>query len=446
MVMTQAPTKHDRYLADFEGFERDVAARGPEWLHELRQRALARFTEVGFPTARRGNERWKYTNINPIAEGTFSYPFAAGEVDGERLHTSIPWSDDWSRLVFVNGLHSAALSSVGVGADARSLAEALRADGQPAREHLGRYVTIEDDAFAALNTAFVHDGALVHVPKNGSLDRPLHLVYVTAAGAGPTVSYPRTLVVAESHSRLTLIETYAGFGEGRYFTDAVTEIVLGEGAQVQHYRVLMEEPDAFHVGITRVHLERDSTFTSTLFARGCAIGRNDLLATLDAPGSSCFLRGLYLTSGSQHVDNYVNIDHTQPHTTSRLYYKGILGGKSHAVFGGTVFVRPGAVKADARQEDKNLLLSDEAEVDSKPSLEIYADDVLCGHGATAGTVADDALFYMRTRGLDLNTAMVHLIKGFASEVLDKVEVEPLRLSLDRLTTASLPELQPGLVS
>ena len=250
-------------------------------------------------------------------------------------------------------------------------------------------------------------------------------------------------MVAGRHSKLTVIESYVSLSNSQHFTNAVTEIALEDGASVEHYRLLMENPDSFHVGNTRVHQGQDSTFSSASFTRGAAVARNDFQVLLDAPGSFCSLNGLYMTSGRQHIDNYINIDHAKPHTTSRLYYKGILDGSSKAVFGGTVLVRKDAQKADAQQSDKNLLLSDKAEVDSKPSLLIYADDVKCGHGATAGNIDEDTLFYMRSRGLDLDTASSLLIYGFASEIIEAVRLEPLHGYLDKLFLESLPNFRFG---
>jgi Fe-S cluster assembly protein SufD len=274
---------------------------------------------------------------------------------------------------------------------------------------------------------------------------PVHLVYLSSTSEGPAVSYPRTLVIARPHSRLRLIETYASAGESVTLSNAVTEIVLQEGSQVSHHRLLMENHSSYHIGKTRVLQSRDSTFSSVAFEAGSAIGRNDFSVLLDGEGAECQMSGLYITSGSQHIDNYINIDHAAPHAKSRLFFKGILDDQSKAVFGGMVLVRKGAVKTDAHQEDKNLLLSDEAEVDSKPSLEIYADDVICGHGATAGTVTDDALFYMQSRGLDADTAQVLLVNGFANEVLERVTIDSLRGQLARSTLDALPRFRqwPG---
>ncbi|MEE8385689.1 MAG: Fe-S cluster assembly protein SufD [Dehalococcoidia bacterium] len=435
------------YQADFRTFKKGVSAKGPPWLRQVRQQALSRFSELGFPTARRGNEKWKYTNVGPIADAAFSYPFhSSPEVKPAGIRRVAPWNDSWETIVFVNGRYSRPLSAAPAalnGARVTNLAEAVRADGDVIENHLARHAAFEDDGFTALNTAFLRDGAFVHLPKGESLPSPLHLVFVTTGDAEPTASYPRTLIVAGANSRLTVIESYVSLSSARYFTDAVTEIVLANGAQVEHYRLLLESADAFHVGTSRVYQGRDSTFSSMSFARGAAIGRNDFRVLLDGPGSSCTLNGLYVTTGSQHVDNYINIDHAKPHTTSRLNYRGILDGKSRAVFGGTVLVRQGAVKADSHQADKNLILSEQAEVDSKPGLEIYADDVKCGHGATVGTVAEDAIFYMRSRGLDPETATAFLIKGFASEIIDAVRLQPLRSYLERLVWRALPGVRFG---
>jgi len=438
--MAQALATSDSYVTDFRALEGSLPAQGPEWLRDIRRQALARFRELGFPTARRGNEKWKYTNVGPIADATFSYPSDAGpRIDRADIQRIVPWDDGWASVVFVNGRYSPGLSSPAAPDAFRvtSLAEAVRADGALIERHLARHATFEDDGFTALNTAFLRDGAFVHVPAGGSLQSPLHLIFVTADDRQPTVSYPRTLIVAGANSELTVIESYVSLSSGRYFTDAVTEIVVGDGARVEHYKLLLESEEAFHVASSRVYQGPDSSFSSTLFARGAAIARNDLQVLLDAPGSSCSLRGLYVTTGSQHIDSYINIDHAKPHTTSRLYYRGILDGESKAVFGGTVFVRPGADKADAHQEDKNLILSENAQVASKPSLEIYADDVKCGHGATAGTIAEDAIFYMRSRGLDLETATALLIKGFAMGILDTIRVERLRSFAEKLTSRAL---------
>ena len=444
--MTQAPAKRDRYQTDFEAFESSLATHEPRWLRETRQGALARFTEMGFPTARRGNEKWKYTNVAPIADASFAFKLSdeSSDLKANELRDAAPWNDSWLNMVFINGRYSQSLSSLPASLDGvviSNLAEAVRANGSVGslvQSHLAQYASYEDDAFAALNTAFLLDGAVVHIPRNIALDMPLHLLYITINASQPSVSYPRTLLVAGQNSQLDVVESYVNLSDEQHFSDAVTEIVLEDGAQIDHCRLLSEGPESFHVGVTRVHQAQDSVFTSSSFARGAALARQDLLVLLDAPGSICSLNGLYMTSGTQHIDNYINIDHAKPHTTSRLKYKGILDGKSKAVFGGTVLVRKGAQKADSQQSDKNLVLSQEAEVDSKPSLLIYADDVKCSHGATAGNIDEDSVYYMRSRGLDLETASRLLIHGFASEIVESVKLEAVREYLDRRFLGELP--------
>jgi Fe-S cluster assembly protein SufD len=420
----------------------------------VRQKALSHFQNLGFPTARRGNEEWKYTNVAPIANATFEHSLDVGaprQVGAALLHNAdlrqiAPWNDSWTNMVFVDGHHAESLSAMpseSDGTHVMNLAEAILTRGDTVEEHLTRYATIEDDGFIAVNTAFLHDGAFVHVPNDRLLPATLHLIFISTDRGRPTVSHPRVLVVAGRHSRVTILESYIGLSQAPYFTNAVVEIVVGEGARVEHYNHLAENPNAFHVRVTRVHQGQDSSFSSTSFAMGAAVARNDLHVFLNAPGSSCFLRGLYLTTGTQHIDNHISIDHINPHCTSRQYYKGILAGRSRAVYSGKVLVHKGAVKTDAHQADKNLILSEGAEVDTKPSLEIYADDVKCGHGATAGQVAQDALFYMRSRGLDLETATTLLVHGFASEIIDAIQLEPYRVYLDQLFSRSLPSFQVG---
>ena len=441
--MTQAPTKNNNYLSHFQAMEGAVGANGHPWVRELRQRGWSSFSQLGFPTARRGNERWKYTNVAPIANATFSYPVNPapdGEVKLTEVKKGALWQDQWTSLVFLDGYFSATLSTA-AGSNGRyagNLADAPGHHQDAAEQHLGRHARVEDDGFTALNTAFLRDGALLQIPDGYSAPEVVHLIFVTTEQNQPVVTHPRTLVVAGRNTELTVVESYVSLTDGASFTNAVTEMVLADGANVHHYRLLLENTQTFHVGTSRVYQGQDSTFTSASFAKGAALGRNDFQVLLDAPGASCTLNGLYLTTGSQHMDNLINIDHAKPHGTSRLFYKGILDGQSRAVFGGTVMVREDAQKTNAHQTDKNLLLSEDAEVDSKPSLLIYADDVMCGHGATAGHIDQDTLFYMRSRGLDLETASRILVQAFAGEIIDTVELLPLRDYLDRLYSEALP--------
>ena len=311
--------------------------------------------------------------------------------------------------------------------------------GAVVQENLGALASIEDDGFSALNTAFVSDGALVHVPAGSRMECPVHMVFASTDEEN-IVAHPRVLVVAGPESESTVIESYVGIGDNTYLNNGVAEIILEEGAQVEHYRLMDESDSAYHVGVARVHQKDGSRFSSHAFYKGVGLGRHDLYVNI---GDGCLtdLSGLYITSGSQHVDNFINIDHAKPNSTSRLYYKGILSGRSRAVFGGTVFVREGAIKTDALQSDKNLLLSLGAEVDSKPALFIWADDVKCGHGATAGNIDEATVYYMRSRGIDLESASRLLIFGFASEVIDTVGIPELHDYLERSFLDAIPRYE-----
>ena len=411
--MTTQTIRHPHYYADHQALA--ASSSGPAWLNDLRAAGWERFNEIGFPTARRGNERWKYTSVLPISRINFGYLPLSGNSVGNN-------SPDL-------GFSEVSASSMVNGEDEDAV-----------RQHLGSLAPMQDDGFTALNTAFLSGIAVVSVP-DGSGERVAvcinHAAPADEDGGQRYARHPRTLVVAGRNTNLTVVETYTGPAGPRYFTNAVTEIVLKEGAQLDHYRLLNESPGAFHVGTTRVHQERDSNFSSASFSLGTTLGRNDFAVALDGPGAYCSLNGLYYTGQGQHIDNLISIDHAQPHCTSRLNYKGILDGDSRAVFGGEVVVRRNAQKSDAQQTDKNLLLSEDAEVDSKPSLLIYADDVQCSHGATAGQIDAQTLFYLRSRGLDLETASRMLVQAFAREIVDTVKPVILRNHLESLFDRSI---------
>ena len=416
---------------------------GPPALSRLRQRGWDAFQDLGLPTARRGNEPWKYTNAGPIAREAFAYGpelRAAAGLTKADVQAAAPWHSDWRTLVLVDGVFTPALSDgfAAPASDGLTIAPLTDAVDLVGETLLSSLAPPEDDGFVALNTAFLHDGVVISVPPDADAG-VVNIVYLTTGRQQPSATYPRTLINSAANSRLTVIETFAGPDDTRYLTNAVTEASVAEGASVEHYRLLFEGMDAYHVGVSRVLQHKDSAFSSVAIARGAALGRNDFGVKLAGTGAQCTLNGLYLTKGSQHIDNYINIDHAEPYGTSRLFYKGILDGQSRAVFGGNVTVRKDAQKTDAQQTDKNLLLSELAEVDSKPSLLIYADDVKCGHGATAGHIDADTVFYMRSRGLDLPTASRILIHAFASEIIDTVALEPLREYLNEQFESAIPD-------
>ena len=416
-------------------------AGGPRWLQDLRERAAVRFTALGFPTVR--DEEWRFTNVAPIAsrEFTLADPVAVTARDLDRF----PFPDAAQRVVIVNGRFSPELSRVsrlGAGVRAGSLAAFingdLQADSEVAQRHLGQLAHFNDRAFAALNTAHAHDGAYVYIPDRVVVEEPLQLLFVSAnpSATQPTVSFPRCLIVAGDGSQARIVETYAGQG-GEYFANAVTEVFVGENAVVDHYKVQQEDLAAFHIGSMHVHAARSATFSSHSFSLGGRFVRNDVIATLDGEGAEVTLNGLYLADADRLVDNHTTIDHARPHCPSHEIYKGILGGRARAVFNGKIIVRPDAQKTDAKQTNRALLLSDDALINTKPQLEIFADDVKCTHGAAIGQLDEDAIFYLRARGLTFFEARDMLIHAFAGDILERVRIERLKASLETELYAQL---------
>ena len=421
---------YKKYQHDYETFVSGAKTSDLKWLHDTRNRAATRFQELRFPTATRGNERWKYTSVAPIARTIFNYN-PSNDADGVfigNLNHNVPQDNDWTKLVFIDGHYRQDFSHIHeTNITAVNLSSSLNdAEDRILKTHLARYADFEGDGFTALNTAFLTDGAFVHVPDHMESARPIHLVFLATDSSSPTVSYPRVFIKTGRNSKLTVIESYISLTNNPSFTNAVVEISAGESSEIDHYRLLVESSEAFHIGTTRVNLNRESSFSSTSLSRGAKLARNDLNVVLDAPGSVCTIRGLYMTSDSQHIDNHIDIDHATPHTSSDQYFKGVLTDQSRAVFSGRVLMRKNAQKSIASQKDLNLMLSDKARVNTKPSMEIYADDVQASHGATAGAVAEDALLYMHSRGIDEHTATSLLINGFASEIIDGIRPPNLR--------------------
>ena len=438
-------TVTDQYLSQFAELERGNSNGSPE-IQALRRQAIDRFRDVGLPTARRGNEAWKYTNVGPLARLPLRRDGASSRqaLATSTLRRLAPWDREWLTLVFVNGTFAPGASSPlpsANGARIANLGEILASDASQVEPYLDRYYRAPLDGFAALNTAFLQDGALLHIGRDCHLEQTIHLLYVTM-GKAATASHPRTLIVADANSRLRVLESHVTMGSAPHFTNAVTEISVGRGAVVQHYRALLQHPNAYHVGRTLVRQEADSRFVSTAMAQGSAMARQDLEVTLAEPGASCELLGLYLAADGQHIDNQTMIDHAAPHTTSREYYKGILSGSSRGVFNGAVIVRKDAQHTSAEQGNRNLLLSRQAEIDTKPSLAILADDVRCSHGATVGHLDDQALFYLMSRGMDETAARSLLVAAFAGEIVDAIDLEPLRRRFHRLV-ANLVSTMPA---
>jgi Fe-S cluster assembly protein SufD len=411
---------------------------GPRWLQDLRERGASRFTALGFPTVR--EEEWRFTPVTSIASGEFHLRSAAPTL-GEDDLAGYVYGDARVRLVLVNGRFSPELSrTAGLppGVRVGSLAAALSERADDVARFLGRVADIDNRPFAALNTAFVDDGAFVQIADTTILEEPIQLLFVTTSrvdgrepgSAASVMAHPRVLIIAGGGSQSRVVETYVGPRGEKYLANAVTEVFVGENAQLDHYKVQEESVEAFHVASMHVHAARSSTFSSHSFTLGGKLVRNDVMATLDGEGAECTLNGLYLADGERLVDNHTTIDHAKAHCPSHEVYKGILGGRARAVFNGKIIVRPDAQKTDAKQTNRALLLTDEASINTKPQLEIFADDVKCTHGAAIGQLDEDAIFYLRARGLTFFEARDMLIHAFAGDILDRVRVEPLRTALE----------------
>ena len=430
----------DFYRSEFLRREKDLAGSHQPWVRDLRNKAMACFTEAGFPTSRQ--EEWKYTNIAPILKPLFRPALPRGCGLPPQALSSLPFRGlSEMTMVFVNGYYCPELSAVKPffdGVKVSSLADSLKTESAFLEPYLGRFASYEDHAFVALNTAFMEDGAWVRVPKNTTVEKPIHLLFLSTASGEATVSYPRNLIVVGENSQVTIVESYYGLENEVYLTNAVTEIIAGENAVIEHYKLEWENAKAFHLETVQVQQGRQSQVTSYSVALGGALVRNEVNDVLDGEGAGCALYGLYLVDGQRFVDNHTKIDHVKPHTTSRELYKGALDGKGRAVFNGQIVVHPFASGTDAKQTNKNLLLSRGASVNSKPQLEISNNDVKCTHGSTIGQLDAEALFYLRSRGIEREEARRLLTYAFASEIVRSMSVGSVRESLDRMVRMDLP--------
>ena len=447
---TRAAGSIDTYRDDFLR-----QPSGPDWLNALRKQGMSRFEALGFPTTK--NEDWHFTSVAPIAERAFRLASIAEPLadSAERRGVSRRKGDatnsagatlshlerfkfgesDWHTIVFVNGVLSEDLSSyagASGGVRVMSLARAIQSDGEVVQRHLGAIARFDQHTFTALNTAFIGDGAFIELEPEAIVDKPIHLLFLSD---GDGVSHPRNLVIAGRHSRAVLVESYVSLREGEYFTNPVTEIAVGDGARIDHYKIQRESESAFHVGTVQARESRDSQLHSFSFATGGALARTNIYTSLDGDAATCTLNGLYLTDGTQHIDNQTSIEHIAPNCPSHEVYKGVLDGRSHGVFNGKVYVHPEAQKTDGKQSNNNLLLSPNARIDTKPQLEIFADDVKCTHGATVGRLDELAMFYLNSRGIGRETARTLLTYAFAADVLETIELEPVKKELEKMVLA-----------
>ena len=432
-MVTEIVKRENSYHEAFRALQESQPNSPGSWLKRLRESAMESFQELGFPSVK--DEEWKYTNVAPIARIDFK-PATWSEVEippaDEVERFACPEAKD-SELVFVNGVIRSDLSSLGAlpaGVVAMDLSQAISDEryGEIAWRYLAQQADHVANGFVALNTAFISNGAFVLIPKGVTVKSPLHLLFIS--DGAQTANSPRVLLVAEENSSATVVESYVGSEDGSYFTNAVVELVLKEGARLEHYKVQRESARAFHIATTAADLGPNSSYDVTTINFGAELSRHDVNVTMDHEGAECWVDGLYLVTAGQHTDTHSVIDHRKPHCTSHQLYKGILDGKSRAVFNGKVFVRHDAQKTDAMQTNKNLLLSNEARVDTKPQLEILADDVKCAHGAAVGQLDEDELFYLETRGIHHDLARNLLTYGFAEEVIGKIKIESIRTQLD----------------
>ena len=425
--MTRPADAVQRYVAQFEAFAANGAGAAPAWLREKRTAAVARFAELGFPTTRQ--EDWRFTSVAPLVDTAFVPATGGGDAGAGVAKTGAP------RLVFLNGRFSAERSTVtGLpeGVRAGSIAAALRGDSAAlVEQHLACHAPIADSAFTALNTAFLRDGAFVHLPRGTVLREPLHLIFRSAPGLTPAVTHARVLLIADEEARATVVEHYVG-DDATYWTNQVTEIVVGDGARIELIRLQQEGSGAYHVASLHSNQGRDSELRIHPLAVGATLVRHDITNVLDGPGAELLLNGLYLLGGHQHADHHTVIDHAQPDCRSHEYFNGVLDDHARGVFNGRIIVRPGAQRTDSKQTNHNLVLSEDARADSQPQLEIYADDVKCTHGATLGPLDPKELFYLQSRGIAPAEARALLVYGFGAEILGRLQHAGLRDRLEAM--------------
>jgi Fe-S cluster assembly protein SufD len=414
-------TKAIEWIAsNFSQFEKKLDGEKSSPLHGIRKKAFARFSELGFPSPQ--EEEWRFTNISKIASTHFGLPDAKSAV---ARHAPITFAEPHhSQLVFVNGFFAQALSSIRSDARADHISSVYRRDPEFVTAHLN---TASHNTFKILNTAFVHDGAFIVIPDDVVLDEPIHLIHI---GGDSLATHPRNLLIIGDNAEAKIIESYLGSPDEQYFNNPVTDIKVGENAHLSHVKLQRESARAFHIAVQEVSCGRNSTFVSHSISLGGAIVRNDIHAVLDGAGAECTLDGLYLGTGTQHIDNHTVIEHAKAHCHSHELYKGILDGEARAVFSGKIHVHRDAQKTDAIQSNRNLLLSNKATVNTKPQLEIFADDVRCTHGSTVGQIDEDGIFYLRSRGISQSSARNMMINAFASDILERMPIRAARRAVE----------------
>ena len=428
-------TDIQNYISDFDQLKND------DWFADSRHLALKIFKESGFPNSRL--ENWKYTDVRPIKKKSFSnVSEATVSVSTDEINAIRFDGLDCIEVVFINGVFSkehSSLEALDKGLVVENMLDALANDKDLLAKHLTKYADDKVSPFTALNTAFIQNGTFISLAANTVIEKPISILYLSKESNSALATHPRNLIVMGENSQATVIESYIGLDDANYFTNAVTEVALSSSAILKHYKIQQESLNAYHIGNLNVMQGKDSKLESHSISLGGSLVRNDIHGQLAAEGAEIIMNGLYMTGDKQHVDNHTRVDHLKPRTLSTENYRGVLNGKSRAVFNGKVIVHKDAQKIEAHQNNANLLLSDDAEIDTKPELEIYADDVKCTHGATVGQLDQNMLFYLRSRAIDEETARSLLTYAFADELISNISFAPIRNRLERLVIGQLPD-------
>ena len=446
--MLDLKTRPHSLIANWEQLRGILSTYGPEKLQKQREVALAEYEEVGLPTSK--DEEFKYLPLKALDAAPYKPAYGA-IVDRHEVTGTTVGQIDAITVAFINGEFAPEISTdqlLPAGVFIGSLRDAFGVIPDVLDRHLTRIASLRgklgstnDERFTHLNTAYLSDGAVVYVPKGVALEHPIHLLFITKADHGPMASFPRTLLVLESGAEAKVLESYIGL-EGTYFNSPVTEVYLGKNAHLEHTRFQQEQADAVHISTMAVHQETQSVYTSNNANFGSKIARNDLNVWLNGEYTETWLNGASVGLEDQVIDNHTRIDHAFPNCNSFEVYKSILGGKAIGVFNGKIFVYKDAQKTDAKQTNQALLLSPKATINTKPQLEIFADDVKCTHGATVGQLREDALFYLRSRGVPFQQARALLVYAFAAEVLEKISVPSIRDVLEKVLFDRLNQDQP----
>lgn len=436
--MVEVTNQSEQFRSQLENYLTQSGIQEPGWLSEIRRQAMNHFDELGFPTTK--HEDWRETNIKPITETEFAAP-SSSEISAADINDVVLQDVEGARVVFGNGVFSNEHSSVNAlpdGVIAGSLAEAWEKHADVLEPYFARLGSFEKQAFAALNTALMQDGLFIFVPQDTVVEEPIQVIFASKSNGSPSVSFPRVLVVAGKNSHVKIVESYTGNDGDVYFSNAVSEFVCGENAHIEHVKFQRESEAAFHIANTKVIAEANANFKTHSLAFGGRLSRTDYLTTLNGEGITCTLNGLYMPHGKQHFDHRLTVEHAKPNCNSHQLYKGILNDTARAIFRGKFHVHQDAQKTDAYQSNNNILLSNDAEINTRPQLEIYADDVKCSHGATIGRLDQDQIFYLQSRCVNAESARSLLIYAFAYEIIEQIGIEATHPEITKLIVSRLP--------